>query len=41
MIKQATITDYISIQGGRPTIFNDENGLFHILHAYQEMMLLR
>lgn len=36
MIKKATISDYINIQGGRPTITQDPGGIYHICHKYLE-----
>jgi hypothetical protein len=35
MPRKATITDYIAIQGGKPTIESD-GGLYRIRHAYRD-----
>jgi hypothetical protein len=36
MPKQATLCDYIILQGGRPFISQDEYGLYHIKHNYRD-----
>jgi len=36
MVKKATTIDYILFQGGKPTIEQRGDGLWHIKHAYRE-----
>lgn len=36
MVEQARFIDYFDLQGGKPLISQDSNGLWHIVHAYRE-----
>lgn len=35
-IKKATEEDYIKLQGGMPEVYQDEKGLWHVYHKYDE-----
>ncbi len=36
MPRQATDADYAKIQGGKPSVYKDNNGLWHIRHDYMK-----